>query len=70
MMAEKYEQLADGSANPTGAAQPQDAPLVTRADDGMVGKVVEAPKSEKPKGSTTASTKVTTAKKTAAKKKS
>lgn len=63
MMAETHRQNADGSANPTGAATPQDAPAVHRGVVGeavgeVVGKVVEAPSDAKPAGASTATTKV------------
>jgi len=56
MMAETYRQNADGSNNPTGKAEPQDAPKVHRGSP--VGKVVRPPAEDaKPTGQSQASTK-------------
>lgn len=69
MMADTYEQNADGSANPTGNAEPAETPMEFRGpdveasttasetDEDATAKVVEAPAKSKPKGQTTASTK-------------
>lgn len=54
MMAETYTQGIDGSANPTGEAQPETIPTV---HEGFIAKVVEKPEAEKPKGASRASTK-------------